>query len=400
MTGVLPTLPPPRYHAAMPTCYLDWAASAPPYLDILQESAALAASDYGNPSSLHSTGKSARTALEDARAVFGRVVGAAPERIVFTSGGTEADSIALLSAIVAKGQRSIVISAIEHAAVFEQARVIEELGVKVIRVRPGADGVVDPGAVADAVRPDTAIVAVMAVNNETGAVQPIDRIVEAVRAATADSGRTPFFHCDAVQGLGSIGFDAAALGVDGAAFSAHKLGGPRGVGAMYLRKSITPLARGGGQERGVRPGTHNTAGAWAFSRAAERSSAARAESFIRARDHERALLDGLRSIPGAAPLPLSRRPGDDRYSPYIVCATFPGIGGEILARLLDEAGIAVATGAACSGAKKERRVLDAMGVSRELSFSSIRISTGRDTTISDIDLFLERAAAAYARYRV
>jgi len=384
----------------MSTCYLDWAASAPPYPDILQEATTLAVGSFGNPSSLHAAGRTARTALDDARAAFGRVVGAEPGRIVFTSGGTEADSIALLSAVASKGRRSVVISAIEHAAVYEQARVLEEFGFKVTRVKPDADGVVDPGAVADAVGPDTAMVAVMAVNNETGAVQPVGRIVEAVRAATAGSGRSPFIHCDAVQALGAIGFDAAAIGVDGAAFSAHKLGGPRGVGALYLGKGVTPLVRGGGQEGGVRPGTHNTPGAWAFSRAAERAAAARGAALTRAGEHERAILDGLRSIPGAAPLPLTRRPGDERYSPYIVCATFPGLSGEVLARLLDEAGVAVSTGAACSGAKKERRVLDAMGVARELSFSSIRISTGRDTTGEDIALFLERAASAYARYRV
>ncbi|MBU0928607.1 MAG: cysteine desulfurase [Spirochaetes bacterium] len=384
----------------MAPCYLDWAASAPPYPDLLEQAAAIAYSAYGNPSSLHATGKSARAELEAARSALARSIGAEPGRVSFTSGGTEADSIPMLSTLLAKGERSIVISAIEHAAVFEQARVLEELGVKVIRVRPAPDGIVDPAAVADAVRRDTVLVSVMAVNNETGAVQPIGAIADALRSARGGSERAPFFHCDAVQALGTVGFDAAATGVDGAAFSAHKLGGPRGIGALFLGRPVTPLARGGGQEGGIRPGTHNTPGAWAFCRAAERAASAREASLARARLLERALLDGARAIPGVVPLPAGRLPGDERYSPYIACLAFPGLSGEVMARLLDEAGIAVSTGAACSGAKKERRVLDAMGVARDLSFSSIRVSTGRDTAMPDIELFLERAASAYARYRV
>jgi len=385
---------------SMSTRYLDWAASAPPYPDILEKAASLAAQTYGNPSSVHAAGRAARAELEAARAVLAASLGSTPDRIVFTSGGTEADSIALLPVMLSRGQRSIVISGIEHAAIFEQARVLEELGIKVIRIAPDANGIVQPDRVADAVQADTAIVAVMAVNNETGAVQPVRQIGEAIRASARTSGRVPFFHCDAVQALGTIGFDAEALGVDGAAFSAHKLGGPRGVGALYLRRPIRALVNGGGQESGTRPGTHNTPGAWAFAQASARAAADRAGAMSRARILEKAILDGIRSIPGATPLPVSRRPGDDRYSPYIVSAAFPGLGGEIMVRLLDEAGIAVSTGAACSGAKKERRVLDAMGVERAQSFSSIRISTGRDTTLETVDDFLNRASEAYARFKV
>ncbi len=385
---------------AMSQRYLDWAAGAPPYQDILEQAADFAARIYGNPSSAHAAGKAAKAELEESRALLARIVGASPDRIVFTSGGSEADSITLLSTLLANGPRSIVISAIEHAAVFEQARILEELGVTVIRIAPDCEGFIDPATVANAVRADTAIIAVMAVNNETGAIQPIKQISEAIRAATGKSGRKPFFHCDAVQALGTLGFDTEAQGVDGAAFSAHKLGGPRGTGALYLRRPLRPLVHGGGQESGVRPGTHNTPGAWAFSQAASRASESRHEALAHARGLEKALLEGINRIPGATPIPVSRQTGDERYSPYIVSAAFPGLGGEVLCRLLDEQGIAVSTGAACSSAKKERRVLDAMGVDRQLSFSSIRISTGRDTTITDINDFLGRAAESYARYRV
>lgn len=378
--------------------YLDWAATAPPYKDILEQATEHALDLYGNPSSQHRAGMAARDLLETSRADVAHVLGTAPDRIIFTSGGTESDSIALLATLTSTTQKSIVISAIEHAAVYEQACVLKELGTTVVMVRPDRDGFIDPAAVAAAIRPDTALVAVMAVNNETGAIQPVREIVSAVRKARA--GKQPFIHCDAVQALGKIPVYPELWGVDGAAFSAHKLGGPRGCGALYLRTAIHTLVRGGGQERDLRPGTHNTAGAWAFAQSALRSTAALERNQERARQLEALLIDGIRSIPGARIIPDARVSCDRRYSPYIVSAAFPGLGGETMLRLLDEADIAVSTGAACSGSKKERRVLDAMGIDPALSFSSIRVSTGRDTTPDDITAFLEVARASYARYRL
>lgn len=378
--------------------YLDWAATSPPYEDILKQATEHALGLYGNPSSQHKAGTAARDLLEASRADLARVLGTAPERIIFTSGGTESDSIALLATLTSTAPRSIVISAIEHAAVYEQARVLKGLGTAVVTVRPDRDGFIDPAAVAAAIRPDTALVAVMAVNNETGAIQPIQEIVSAVRKVRL--GRQPFIHCDAVQALGRIPVDPEQWGVDGAAFSAHKIGGPRGCGALYLRTAIRTLARGGGQERDLRPGTHNTAGAWAFAQSALRSAAALEQNLAVARQLEALLIDGIGSIPGARIIPASRVAGDRRFSPFIISVAFPGLGGQTMLRLLDEADIAVSTGAACSGSRKERRVLDAMGIEPALSFSSIRVSTGRDTTPEDITAFLETARAAYARYRL
>lgn len=378
--------------------YLDWAATAPPYADILEQATMHATTNYGNPSSQHRAGAAARELLEGARADLAAVIGTEPGRVLFTSGGTESDTIVALSTMTSAAPKSIVISAIEHAALYEQARILKSLGTAVILVRPDRDGLVDPAAVAAAIRPDTALVAVMAVNNETGAIQPIKAIVDAVHEAAAQSRRQPFIHCDAVQALGKIPVDVEAWGVDGAAFSAHKLGGPRGCGALYLRRPIAPLSCGGGQESGMRPGTHNTPGAWAFAQAALRAASTLDANIARARRLEGLLIDGVASIPGARIVPESRRPGDARYSPYIVSVAFPGLGGETMQRLLDEAGIAVSTGAACSGSKKERRVLDAMGIAPALSFASIRVSTGRSTTDEDVDALLEAARTAYARY--
>jgi len=380
--------------------YLDWAASAPPYPDILRASAETAAEYFGNPSSRHSLGRASSEILEGARATLAQAVGSTPGQIIFTSGGTEADSIALLSVLVHPGESSIVVSELEHAAVYEQARMLESLGIKVIRVRPDSSGIVQPAALADAVRKDTLLVALMAVNNETGALQPVSESVAAVRAACQDAGRVPFFHCDAVQALGTVPFDVEKLGVDSAAFSAHKTGGPRGVGALFLRRPLQVLVQGGGQENGTRPGTSNPAGAQAFAKAAERSVAAIDSRHASSRELEWQLMDGLRSIRGATVLPLLRNAGDSSYVPNIISMAFPGLAGETMVRLLDEAGVVISTGAACSGSRKERRVLDSMGTDPELSLCAVRISTGRETYSNDIQAFLEHAELAYKKFKV
>jgi cysteine desulfurase len=379
--------------------YLDWAASAPPYPEVSKASAELACETFGNPSSRHAVGRAASSLLEEARTSLASSIGTTPEHTIFTSGGTESDAMALLSACGLRSDVSMVLSAIEHPAVDEQARFLEGAGIKVTRIRPDAAGLVDPMAIADAIRKDTVLVSVMAVNNETGAIQPIRGIADAIRRASKNIGRTPFFHCDAVQALGKVPFDVESAGIDGAAFSAHKLGGPRGIGALYLRKTMVPIVRGGGQERGIRPGTQNTAGAWALARAAELSLASMEESSKKAVVLEKILLEGIRSINGAAVVPLSRVPGDARYSPYIASIAFPGLGGETMARILDDEGIQVSTGSACSGGTKGRRVLDAMRVDPDVSFASIRVSTGRDTTEADLYAFLEHASAAYRKYK-
>ncbi|MBL8966255.1 MAG: aminotransferase class V-fold PLP-dependent enzyme, partial [Spirochaetaceae bacterium] len=391
--------------------------------DILIEAAELAASSFGNPSSKHALGLEAHSRLEEARARLaaslrsplvaataagtpGAPYGSPSGRLVFTSGGSEADAMVLLSLLrKLKAGRSpvhVVSSAIEHSAVYEQILLLEGLGIEATFVPAGSEGFLDPAAVAGAVRKETALVAVMAVNNETGAVQPLAAIAAAVAAAAAALGRKPpRLHADAVQALGKTAFDPAALGLGSAAFSAHKLGGPRGAGALWLSGPLEPLAVGGGQESGLRPGTESLQGAWAFSRAAELAALGLAERRARALRLEARLLDGLAAIPGVQGLPLGRRSGDARYSPFILSASYPGLSGEVLARALADEGVAVSTGAACSAnaAKKGRRVLDAMGLAPELSSSAIRVSTGPATEDADIDRFLDLSAALYRRLK-
>jgi cysteine desulfurase len=389
--------------------YLDWASTSPPEPSILAEAALRVAELFGNPSSRHALGLEARSALEDARARLLAALGASSGKVVFTSGGTEADAIPLLALVRrALGARRdgsvkrlhIIASEIEHAAVYEQALLLKSLGFGLSLVSPLPDGRLDPTAVASAVEEDTALVAVMAVNNETGAIQPIAEIAASVAEASAALGRRPpRLHVDAVQALAKVEFDPAASGAASAAYSAHKLRGPRGVGALWLSSDSAPesLAVGGGQEASVRPGTESLQGAWAFAAAAQAARSSFAQRVERASLLEARLLAGLAAIPGALPLPLGRRSGDPRYSPFVLSAAFPGLPGEVLARALSDRGIAVSTGSACSSnsRKSGRRVLRAMGLGEELSNASIRLSWGELSTEGDIDAFLEAAASAY-----
>jgi cysteine desulfurase len=397
--------------------YLDWAATSPPDSHILAEAAKIAADSFGNPSSKHKLGREAKSVLEDARGRLEAVLCARSPvkkgRLVFTGGGSESDAIPLLAvlrqAMNARRDGSIkrlhiVTTEIEHAAVYEEAHLLKALGLDVSFVEPESDGRVDPQKIAAAVEKDTALVAVMAVNNETGAIQSIAEIAKAVAKAAAAFGRKgPRFHVDAVQALGKIPFDPEEAGVSSAAFSAHKIRGPRGMGALWVADAspIESLALGGGQEASLRPGTENIQGAWAFAAAAQAASTSFETRIAHARELEARLMEGIASIPGALALPAGRVAKDPRYSPFILSIAFPGLSGEVLVRALSDAGVAVSTGSACSSNSKKagRRVIEAMGVDSPLALSAIRVSTGDFSTCEDIDLFLEAASGAYRRLK-
>jgi cysteine desulfurase len=265
-------------------------------------------------------------------------------------------------------------------------------------VDPGPDGRVDAGAAADACGPDTVLVAVMAVNNETGAIQPLPEIRRALDEASR-GGRRIRFHTDAVQAFGKIPFEPESLGADSAALSAHKIRGPRGVGALYLRTPVEPLAAGGGQEGGIRSGTENLPGILAFGSAAAAAVSALDENLSRARILSDRLLAHVQEIPDVRPVPEGRTPGDDRYSPWILSLSLPGLPGETAVRVLSDAGFDVSTGSACSSSRRKRRVLEAMGVPEALAFSAIRVSLGPATSESEIDDFAQALRDAYLRYR-
>jgi cysteine desulfurase len=361
--------------------YLDHNATTP----LSPEAAAAmqeALARTGNPSSVHRAGRAQRQLLERARAVVARGIGLAESgMLIFTSGGTEANALALAGATRARLLRS----AIEHDSVRQaRADAVE------IPVRP--DGTVDLEALARllAAADTPALVSVMAANNETGVIQPVAEIVGIAHAARA------LVHCDAVQAIGKIGFDMGALGLDLVSLSAHKLGGPPGVGALAVAPGLdlAPLQRGGGQERGLRAGTENVPGIAGF--------AAALEAALAQLPHFQGLA-GLRDE-------LERRllaiePGAVRFGaaaarlPNTSCIALPGIGSEVQVMALDLAGIGVSAGAACSSGKvRPSHVLGAMGVGSELARQAIRISLGRATAESDIDALVAAWGALAARH--
>jgi cysteine desulfurase len=383
--------------------YLDWAASAPPDAHALDEAREVSALLYANPSSPHAAGREAAERLARARANLAGLLGAEPDEIVFTSGGTESNASVLLS-LLAKlrlgGVRpravKIVTTAIEHSSVFEQARALEGFGFACSIVRPDQSGIVAPSSIAEVLDESTALVSVMLVNNETGAVQRIAEIAEVVRVHSARTGRRVLLHTDAVQALGKIPFSPAGLGVDAASLSGHKLGAPRGIGALYVRKgaALQFLALGGGQEKGRRPGTENLPGICAFARAAEERLTALPRDLRAAGEKADRLIRGLLSIPGARLFPEQRSGGpSERFSPWIVSVGFPPLPGEVVVRLAEGRGFLVSTGSACSSRKKDRtRVLEAAGLAPETALCAVRVSTGPSTAPEEIDAFVEALA--------
>lgn len=369
--------------------YLDWAATTPIDPDISYRLHEDRLRYVGNPSSPHRLGRDARTYLEESRRRCGEALGVDPARLVFTSGGTESDVIPLLS-LLRKNRHGgdILLSSIEHSAVFELAPVFRDFGFRVNFVNPDERGVVQPDAVEASLTPDTIAVAIMMVNNETGAVQPIREISRLLKNFEKKSTRRIHFHCDAVQALGKISFQLSDIGVDSAAFSAHKLRGPRGSGLLYLKNELPVLSSGGGQERGFRPGTEDPASTAAMASAVERAL----DNFSPNLDLTNKLCTTLHeSLEGEEyfPIPAARFREIEFYSPYIVSLSFPPIPGEVLARVLSDCGCLVGTGSACSSNRREKkeRIAEAMGLSEEIARSTIRVSFGPETTVGEVETF-------------
>jgi cysteine desulfurase len=358
--------------------YLDYAATTPLRPEARDAMLDVLAHRWGNPSSVHRWGREARAALEDARARVAAVIGAAPAEVVFTRGGTEADNLAVLGrARTAAGP--VACSAIEHKAVLAASKAAAGDAGRLRVIPVDANGVVDVDALAGLVRSEApSLVSVMWASNEVGAVQPVERIAEICAGAGVP------FHSDAVQALGKVPVRVDRVSVDTLAFSAHKLGGPRGGGVLFARRGtrLDPLLFGGGQERGLRPGTEDVAAAVAFAVAAELAEAEREETMARVgalRDRLEAGLceriPGLRINAAAAP-----------RLPTISNLSVPGADPEMLLMALDLEGIAASSGSACSsGAVEPSHVLLAMGLPAELAGPSVRFSLGRDTTAEDID---------------
>jgi cysteine desulfurase len=347
----------------------------------------------GNPSSLHAPGASAREVVDEARESVARLVGASPEEIVFTSGGTESDNLAVLGLASADpGKQHAVVSAVEHAAVRGAAAHLEATGYEVTRVEVDEDGFVSPKRFAGALRRNTAFAAVMWANNEVGAVQPVEELAEICRQKEVP------FHADAVQAAGRLPVDVSRVPVSTLALSAHKLYGPQGVGALYVRGGlrIRPVFFGGGQEKGLRSGTENVAGIAGFGAAAR---LALEELEERAR-HEKKMREAL--ISGTSKVHGVRLNGHrERRLSNNVHLSVEGVEAESLVLFLDALGYAIGSGSACasSSAGKASPVLLAMGRPEKEALSAVRITVGKDTTRAAVDGFLNAFAAAVSQLR-
>jgi cysteine desulfurase len=345
--------------------------------------------EFGNPSSLHEEGKRARSVIETARRRCADSLNTDPDRLVFTSGGTESNAIPLSGLLNLRRRARICISQIEHPAVWEFTRTFRHFGFDVQHLQPDRRGIVTPEEVEKHLSPDTAAVALMAVNNETGAVQPVEEVVSRIRRYERDSGVRIRVHCDAVQGLGKIPLVPDDTGVDTMAFSAHKLGGPKGVGLLYCGSPLQILSPAGGQENGLRGGTENVAAIHALSLAVERGVAAIGAGTDAVRTLRTETAARLAEMQSVRLLPEASVDEPEKYSPFILAFSVAPVPGEVLVRVMNDRGFAVSTGSACSASsrKKQHRVLKAMGTGDDAAAGAVRISFGPDIERQHLDDF-------------
>jgi cysteine desulfurase len=371
--------------------YLDNNASSPVLPDVMEAMLPYFAEEFGNASSIHHHGQHARAAVERARESVAALVGARPAEIVFTSGGTEADNLALFG--LARAGDHIITSSIEHHAVMNACKHLENIGCEVTYLRVDGRGLLEPDDIRKALRPNTRLISIMMANNETGVLQPIEEIGKI--AAEADV----YFHTDAVQAAGKVPIEVSRLQVDLLSLSGHKLHAPQGVGALYVRRGIllTPMLYGGRHERSRRAGTENVPGIVGLGKAAELAregfSNGGVEQIRQWRDEiEQTCLKRIDAV-------AVNGAGAPRV-PNTTNIRFHYIEGEALVIALDLKGVAVSTGAACSsGAIEPSHVLTAMGLSPEQARASLRFSLGKQNTAADVDILLSVLPETVARLR-
>ena len=359
--------------------YLDHAATTPMRPGTWEAMRPYSTDVFGNSSGVHDVSRRAKNALEEARERIAATIGARPQEIVLTSGGTESDNLALKGAALSSSPRSGVVTvATEHEAVLETTDFLRRIGLPTALVGVDEEGAVDIDSLLGEVTTDIAVVSVMCLNNETGVVQDLPRIVAAMR------GHHPevLIHTDAVQAFSSHDLDVAALGVDMLTLTGHKFGGPKGAGLLYVREGtpLEPLHHGGGQELGRRSGTHNVAGAVGLAEAMEAATADRARfrtevGQIRD-DFEKRVIAGQPDVVVNTP--------ERMRSPHHLNLRFPGLRNETLLMRLDRAGVAASAGSACqSGAAKVSHVLEGMGLTADQARESVRFSFGWDSTVDE-----------------
>jgi cysteine desulfurase len=370
----------------MDTVYFDYAATTPVDARVVDAMLPFFGDRFGNANSLYALGRDAYRAMEEARETVASGIGAEnPNEIIFTSGGTESDNTALVSIlgrIAPQGGAHLVVSSFEHHAILEPAERLAKNGYELTSLKPRDDGHIHPDDLRAAMRPNTKLVSVMHGNNEIGTINPIAELAEIAHEGGA------LMHTDAAQTLGKIPFDVNALGIDAASFSSHKIYGPKGFGALYLKKRtpFAPLMLGGGQESKKRSGTQNTPGAVGFAAALKIMLAEQATEIPRLTALRDKVTNGVTS---ALENTQCTAPDDPRL-PHIASLLINGVEGEAMLLQLDNKGVAVSTGSACSsGSLEPSHVLLSIGCPPEIAHGSLRISLGRFTTEAHIDYFLE-----------
>lgn len=357
--------------------YLDYAATTPVCPAAAQAAVKAMTEDWGNPSSQYPFGKDAAGRREEHRAVIARALGCLPQELFFTSCGTEGDNWAIRAAVELgrKKGRHIVTTAIEHSAVLEPMKALEKEGFEVTYLKPDAQGSIDAGQVKAAVRPDTILVSMMLVNNEVGSLLPVRAAADAI----AGAGAPALLHTDAVQGFLKVPFTPEGLGADFVSLSGHKIGAPKGVGALYIKKSliskVKPLLLGGGQESGLRPGTEATAQTAAFAAAVSAWDPAAPGQIRRVRDYAGNVLGAINGVELIT---------QNVSAPHILAVSVPLFSGETLVRVLGDKGFCLSSGSACHRGKPSH-VFSAMPLPEKVKYGALRLSFGPASTTGEVD---------------
>lgn len=364
--------------------YFDYAATTPMLKTVIDEINNVFTDCYGNANSSHLFGRKAVARLDDAREIIAKSVGAKPKEIFFTSGGTEADNWALKGVFLASKKKKVVVSSIEHSAIIGSTKTLLQLGAEIVYIKPRFDGTIDPNSIIEAIDDDTCLVSIMYVNNETGVINDIKTISDICHS------KGILFHSDCVQAISTISLDVKRLGVDLMTVSAHKIGGPKGIGFLYIKDGtpINALIEGGSQESALRGGTSNVPLAVGFARAIEYTS----RTYGERNKHITEIRDYFESKISKIGFDIVIN-GKNRV-PTISSVTFKGFIATVLMTRLDLRGIAVSAGSACTaGSLEPSHVLSAMGLSDADAKSTIRFSFGFESTFEEIDYVIEVLSA-------
>lgn len=368
--------------------YLDNSATSRPYPEVIEEMARIMEDNYGNPSSLHKRGTSAERILSSSRQALAELLGVKSREIIFTSGGTESNNLAILGLARRYRRRGdhLITSSIEHSSVLEPFRQLEREGFKVTYLPPDEEGFISPEKVSQALTPRTILVSIMHVNNEVGTIQPIYLISRAIKEKKPDA----LFHVDGVQSFTKIPLRPGEQGIDALSLSAHKFHGPKGAGLLYLREGIhiEPLFRGGGQEEDKRPGTENTPAIAAMALAARISFGEQGKKVEKLFFFKEKIISSLQERHPWMEVNGAR---GEKGAPHILNISFPGLKGEVLLHALEKENIYVSTGSAChSREKKPSHVLKAMGLDEKRIEGALRVSLSFLNTEEEIDYALEK----------